>query len=777
MKKYILILFLLLGLKYIYSQNLFGYPIIPAPSSFFNLTYINLNINSSNINSAISSYFASALITALLGVYNIEYVLSDNQVSTPISLNQAEYLYFYYNFPLPVEFCIVNSSNPPALPTNVSCLYNYTSTSLFNYIYLNPGNYSLIIYNGNSIPIYGFFYYYTEDTSNYPMFLPYGISDFGIALFNDSDVYFYSYNTTEFIGEVNVNNLQLSNLYCNTNGLTFQLNTILLVNTTNESQYYFLQNVLELNLSSNTYFFADNIWNFTYPSYSLTQGSIQGNGKISQYNNTYFYGYVDNQIYNLNYPLTVYLVTNITENNNYPEVQFGYSLDGENIIWYDNVTIEVPSNSYYMVVSPVLIFLGGFGEASLIIGGPGFGTCSYINNANLNLSLYFLYNYNNIQAISPIEYFFNYGLLTEETSSNIFPEQYEYYLTYYSGQPILSFFSYTTTSQNYYNVTIIYPNGTEISNIYPANYELNITFPQYINISNYSIENLSSIIINGQPYYNNPIEISVNNNLTIVPNYTLEYLLQINSPYAYILNGNIYYGNNSFWIPYGDQINLEFRKIIYISNYTRYFLYDVYVNNLLYNSSNLTININNYTEVYANYVLQYLVNISSPFQFSLNNENYYNFTNWVNNGTEINIEWNSINNINQDERYYCNINNQDINITGPINIDISNYCNLQYLVTIYTNLPVNISINGEIYDINGTYSNYFNKGTIINIEPIKYKFSSFFTYTIYYYSGNNYYVDSPQYIDIIFDKKSGYNYLNIGILSSVIAGVVIFILW
>jgi len=125
---------------------------------------------------------------------------------------------------------------------------------------------------------------------------------------------------------------------------------------------------------------------------------------------------------------------------------------------------------------------------------------------------------------------------------------------------------------------------------------------------------------------------------------------------------------------------------------------------------------------------------------------------------------------------YCNQTNITINITSPMNVDLSNYCIYQYLVTFYTPFLVNVSINNYI-NTYGNTSIFLNNGTMINILPSKYNYPGFFYNTIYYENGYNYIVNQPLNIVIQFNKKVQYNYLNIGLLIGGIVGVIVFILY
>ncbi|BBL45253.1 thermopsin [Nanobdella aerobiophila] len=773
-KKIFFILIILLLSKYINSQSLFNIPIYPAPDSFFNLQPLS----------------SSNSLPGYLSVYDIQYIPSNNYEIATFTINQSSNYYIYFNMTYPVNINIYNS--------NKQLLYNQSGSNIFSSINLSPGTYNMEVYNYNNQSTTGEAISYVLNSSSFSqgVYLPYGISNLGFAFINNS-VYEYNYSTNQFVGYINLQSLQdYINNYCpvsnniqqyyeNNNitgsGISIQLNSMLYIETDSGSnQLYFLQNVLDLNQSSNQYYIADNIWNYTSQGGLLYNQSILGSGFVTNYYNQaenlnesyyYYFGY-ENQ---LSFPLNIYLVTNITQNNSYPEVQFGYSFDGQNIIWYDNVTILVPSNYFSMIVYPAhppyLL------DSELVIGGPGDGTCSYINNINGTLSLYFLYQNNGSEYYSPSRFNFNYGLNTLETSTNL---QTIYIgdgtIELIPGQSYMNYLSSENIQQdNNYTVMIEYPNNTIYESQYPQNTELNITFPDYINISNYSYYYLNNIIVNNQSY-KNPAIIYITNNTIIIPNYTLYYLLSIYSPYNYTINNYSYIGNNSIYFPEGTVLNISFDNIVPVNNYTIYYLSNIILNNQYYNESTLEINLNNYTIIYTDYTLYYLLNISSPFEFQLNNISYYNYSNFLVNGSLINIDFNQLNYINNYERYYCPNNKLSYILYNSTSLDLANFCQLQYLINFYSFFPVNVSLNNNNILINGSYNTYINNGTYIYIEPVKYTYSSFFTYETYYYNGHSYLINGPINININFSRESGYNILNI-IIIIIIVAIIIFILY
>jgi len=754
--KLFVLLILMFGFFNIYSQN-------------YSSTLFNIPINSVNINQL-------NLYNLGQGSYGDFYILYPGYYF-PYPINSSnQYLNIYFNSSIPLTFYIMDQQDYQSFQNggNFTSIYQEYTNYINQSIYLSSGNYYIVIYNNNTQNAY---YYFTYSLTNQPennIYSPIGISDYGIYI-NNGNIYGYNITTNEVIGEVYLNNFSsyvdpsCSNSFLGEDSGSIQLNAILELT---DGQYYWLQNVLLINNTGGYFDFADNIWNFTSSNSYLSNNLIDGNGIISNYNNEYFYAYETNYS-SLQYPLNVYLIINITQNNSYPEIQFGYSFDGQNIYWYDNVTLLIPSYGN-MVISPSLTSSNNIEDLELVIGGPGYGNCIDINNIGGYLGLYYLYNN---QYLTPDPSIFNYGIDTAEDSSNINENIISQGFVNLSTGPFYPEYLGSTTPLNY-NISVYYSYNNSYTNYqYTFGTVFNISIPIYI-YQNNTLYLLNNLTINGENYnisysqqYVN-IDLLVNNNYNISTSYTEYYLVTINDSIGinFTISGNYLnetYYNNTYSLYVNNLLNIYLNQTYNFGNYQYYC------------PNNITLNINTpeIVDISDYCYLQYQLNISFPFNYTINNNTYSgNNSFYINANNNVTILINPINYINNQERLYCNQNNITINITSPTNIALSNYCIYQYLVTFYTPFLVNISINNSV-NTYGNISIFLNDGTMINVLSSKYIYPGFFYNTIYYEKGYNYVVNQPLNIVIQFNKEIEYNYLNIGLLIGGIIAVILYILY
>jgi len=743
----------------IYSQN--------YPSTLFNIPINPINMGQLN------------LYNLEQGSYSHFYILYPGYYFYyPINLSK-QYLNIYFNSSIPLNFYIMDQQNYQNFKNgeNFTSIYQNYTNYINRSINLSSGNYYIIIYNNNTQNASYFFIYSLTNQSEKNIYSPIGISDYGIYI-NNGIIYGYNITTNKVIGKIYLDNFSsyvnplCSDTFLGEDSGSIQLNAILELSN---GQHYWLQNVLLINNTGRYFIFVNNIWNFTSLNHNLSNNLIKGNGIISKYDDKYFYVYATDH-FSLQYPLNVYLIINITQNNSYPEIQFGYSLDGQKINWYDNVTLLVPSYGS-IVISPNFTGSGNIKNLELVIGGPGYGTCIDVKNVSGFLGLYYSYKNNGSYYLTPSPSIFNYGANTAEYSSNINENIISQGFVNLSVGPFYPKYLGNVNIANY-NISVYYSyNNSYINYQYPFGLIFNINIPIYI-YQNNTLYVLSNLTINGinysinysQQYVN--ISLLVNKNYNISTNYIEYYLVIINNSIGinFTISGNYLnetHYNNTYYFYAKDLLNIHLNQIYNFGNY-RY-----------YCPNNITLNINTSKVVYmSDYCyLQYQLNISSLFNYTINNNTYYGNTSfYINANNNVTILINTINYINNYERFYCNQNNITINLFSPTNIDLSSYCIYQYLVNINTPFLVNISIDNSI-NTYGNTSIFLNKGTVINILPAKYIESGFFYDIIYYEDGYNFIVNQPLNITVQFNKKVQYNYLNIGLLIGVIVGIVIFILY
>jgi Thermopsin/Divergent InlB B-repeat domain len=245
---------------------------------------------------------------------------------------------------------------------------------------------------------------------------PMGIADFG-----EGPSGFYQYSTNAFLASVSIVSLQTRNATGDPS-MGFQLNVVLDFTDINGEYAYWVQDVAQIDTSTNQIFFLDNIWNFTAPGASMNGSAVTGNGQVSVYKGTGYYYDVPsagagNGI-NLAYPTTLsFLVKTSLNSASQPTVAFEYE-DGSGFQTYDNVTFkttnrvdtfagfEVNGNSY----NPA----GTFFDSEMVLGGPGGGSSTADVQSDLRMSLYY-WNGHNYQAVSNS---YNFGGDTAETLSN-----------------------------------------------------------------------------------------------------------------------------------------------------------------------------------------------------------------------------------------------------------------------------------------------------------------------------------------------------------------------
>jgi len=246
---------------------------------------------------------------------------------------------------------------------------------------------------------------------------PMGIADYGVGSGGP-----YQYSAISFLGSVFIASLQTRNATGDPS-MGFQLNVVLAFTDSNMQYAYWIQDVAQIDTSTNQIFFIDNIWNFTSHGANMVGSAVSGNGQVAIYHGTGYYYDVPpvgtgNGI-NLSYPATVsFLVTTSLNSNRQPTVKFQYE-DGVGIQNYDNVTFktanhvsaltgfEVNGNTY----NPG----GTYFDSELVLGGPGGGLSTADVNSDLRLSLYY-WNGHNFQTV-PNAY--NFGSDTAETISSV----------------------------------------------------------------------------------------------------------------------------------------------------------------------------------------------------------------------------------------------------------------------------------------------------------------------------------------------------------------------
>ena len=252
---------------------------------------------------------------------------------------------------------------------------------------------------------------------------PMGIADYGIGYNNVP----YSYNTTSFLGVVNISSLYTHNSSLSApSEMTFQLNLNLVFNDGSTQYVYWVQDVADLNTSSGNHLisFIDNVWNSSASNANMHNSTILGNGTVANSSGTHFYydwanpSLPGNDVV-LQYPTNIeFQIVSITTSNNQPEVVFMYN-DGHGWVTYDNVVFkfvnDLTADYGFVVNGSSYNPRGVYYDAELILGGPGGGTQTNDTLSNLQLQLEYWNGHNFQQIVNA----FNFGSDTAEGIQNV----------------------------------------------------------------------------------------------------------------------------------------------------------------------------------------------------------------------------------------------------------------------------------------------------------------------------------------------------------------------
>ncbi|ADN50977.1 thermopsin [Vulcanisaeta distributa] len=608
-------------------------------------------------------------------------------------------------------------------------LYSISGSNITGYYYVNETGtyYMVVLNNGNNAALVNFIVMITKIPS-IQWANPMGIADYGIMKVGN-EYMAYSYKTNEFVGETTIynaitqepNSCLTGSVEPGNDWFSIQLNTILIVNTTSgNAQYYWLQDVVRFNSQSDQFQVLDNIWNQTGGSSILNSALINGNGAISTSstavgNEQYYYDWGIEQPQSVSLPFTIYLVIKVGLNSNgYPWAAFGYSLNGQTTTWYDNVTIKITATSAYMEVSPTKDGRGLPIDAELVIAGPWNSECTVANSLDSSLSLYFAWPYPYDYYLSPIPSMWSFGSDTAEIiyNAHVIP------IGYGSVNIVNGFENLAFLNTYFIPLIITNPiNESTITNIYTVNSTVILNEPSMVSIvPDESRFVFTDYIINSSYTINaNPLGLTLQGPTNVYINYTLQYMLTINDVSG-LLNGK------GGWYNSDSVVTLNEPEIYYLGNKTRlvfnaYYIYltgTSFYHVITINTTNLLIN-NPYT-VIVNWTKQYQVNVSSPVPIivslsGLQNISGYSITAWANRSSALLIFVPRYYVLGNGTRLVYLGSNETIIVNSPLSISLSNF-ERQYLVTVYSEYPVNV--NGT-YTTNMTEWLYY--GEILTIKP------------------------------------------------------------
>jgi hypothetical protein len=242
-----------------------------------------------------------------------------------------------------------------------------------------------------------------------------GIVDYGIGPSGP-----YEYSTNESLGQVYINSLQTQNATGDPK-MSFQLNVDLAFASNGYTRVYWIQDVIQVDTSTDYVWFDDNVWNSSSPTATMTASGISGNGQVSTISTGQgYYSYRGNYYgIKIALPATLsLLVTTQVNSFNQPTVTFEYST-GSSFQAYDTVTFVTVTQLTSVTGFEVNGFdynpYGTFYDSELIMGGACCGYNVTDIQSDVRLSLYY-WNGHNYQTVSNA---YNFGSDTEEGASNV----------------------------------------------------------------------------------------------------------------------------------------------------------------------------------------------------------------------------------------------------------------------------------------------------------------------------------------------------------------------
>jgi hypothetical protein len=250
---------------------------------------------------------------------------------------------------------------------------------------------------------------------------PMGVADFGVASANGA---WYRYSTPEVIGNASIHSLRAFNSTRQLPGVSFQLNTQLVLTNGSATAVYWFQDIAALNTSNNLVYFGDNVWNLSANSTTsgILPGSLAGNGSVdtsrgySLYDGIAPNGDPGNGV-DLGYPANISLEMFAADIQGVPHVGLAYE-DGGGWQTYDNVSVPWAHGwefDGFVVDGSQLDPLQGFYDLEWVLAGPGDDLADLASSASLTMGLQY-WNGHNLQTPSNA---YDFGGNTGDTMKNI----------------------------------------------------------------------------------------------------------------------------------------------------------------------------------------------------------------------------------------------------------------------------------------------------------------------------------------------------------------------
>ena len=306
---------------------------------------------------------------------------------------------------------------------------------------IGSGTYYLVFYaySGDANVTYNYRISPNAPYQNGPMLPPQptGIASFGVYNYS-GNVVPYEIKTDEVVGVANISsilsyNSTAASVNDTLSGATLQLNSMLVVNDqSGTSKVYWAQDTPDFVTNSSVVSYADNVWNNTDSSGSLSNDTIvsqsggyvlvaNSSGQVSDY---YAYG-TANSSYAL--PFDVSLIMNesvvgsqgILLQMGVSILRNGTSLVASPINWFDNITINDPSvrSAYFYTSGNDSTPVNTYYDTELVFGGEGNGESTKFINMNSSLGLYY---YNETSgSLDAFPSYYSFGGDTAEAADNL----------------------------------------------------------------------------------------------------------------------------------------------------------------------------------------------------------------------------------------------------------------------------------------------------------------------------------------------------------------------
>ncbi len=252
---------------------------------------------------------------------------------------------------------------------------------------------------------------------------PVGIADYGIV--NSSGfIKPYTERFSEVAGRAMIYKMKAYNSSppesISPYSASLQLNSVLCVNSSSRTYYYWLQNVIMFDTNNDSMQFLNDLWNISSRNSVLYSSNIIGRGvmKLVNMDDVYVYG---SSFRDYSLPTAAYLFIRVSSNPNSVLLQFGYSKNPTNISWYDNITIKGRDvESAYLFVSGYSMDpRGSFYDSELVFGGGGNGESTSFSEMNASLSMWYILSNGSTEYPKAL---YGFGSDTVETADDLSAE-------------------------------------------------------------------------------------------------------------------------------------------------------------------------------------------------------------------------------------------------------------------------------------------------------------------------------------------------------------------